>query len=574
MVTVPQAEDALDARFATRNESLVRWRAEPLPAGDVFAAWQAAMRRRGSRGCPGRTALYVHFPYCQPPCRYCQYWRVALPAGAGLSPYLAYLEALLRRFGQRFGALNVDSAYFGGGTPSLASAAQLRRVLTVFGWYFRVRGEFTVEGNPTSLDAEKLAVLAAGAVNRVSLGVQSFDAGVLATIGRAGASPTTVAALVREARRHRLFVNLDLVLGLPGQSAHAFSDDVHGALAARPDTVTVYGYQPTSAMGAAHAPTLDYVTGLTPALRAGIARARYDIDWPTSAHAFRARLVRRGLPPPPPDFGYSSFDVKEQHLLGFGTGSLSHLYGWGWYREVTPLTSIGESSDPLFWGTRVDLRDEVREHMRAALSAGEGVDVEAWRLRTGIDLSAFFAEPAACGPAEPRWLRRGHEVFLNPEASAAARVAVLRALLPDAERPGLTPLDVCESWAAALPEPRHPDVTEGLLVRRSRARLAEIRRGQARLEGWRRLLGIPDAGHAFASARVLASAGAEIAFQVEPEPRPPLRLTVGPAATTDAAFFRSRHYAVGFCDRTNASLGPREVHFLRQLCERLAHLDP
>lgn len=177
-------------------------------------------------------ALYVHVPFCTAKCAYCAFYSVP-GADAGLR------RAYLARVGEELAAgaercAPPASVYVGGGTPSALAPEELDRLLATLGRLVPPRpgAEFTVECNPDSLTREKAAVLAARGVNRVSLGVQSFQARLRRSIGRRGELDRLDGLL--DALRAEGIDNLgmDLIYAMPGQTAEDWRDDLRRACAA------------------------------------------------------------------------------------------------------------------------------------------------------------------------------------------------------------------------------------------------------------------------------------------------------------------------------------------------------
>lgn len=206
--------------------------------------------------------LYIHIPFCQQKCLYCDFPSVA----GGDELYAAYTAALCREIAGRGGLLSaatVDTVYVGGGTPTVLPA----RCLEEIGRCLRTNAavtadaEFTVEANPGTLDDEKLAALGAIGVSRVSLGVQAFDDTVLAAAGRihTAAQAAEAVAAVRAAGFGR--ISIDLMYGLPGQTTASFRAGLERAAAMPVEHVSVYGLKveegtPFARMAAAGSLTL------------------------------------------------------------------------------------------------------------------------------------------------------------------------------------------------------------------------------------------------------------------------------------------------------------------------------
>jgi len=178
------------------------------------------------------TALYVHVPFCAAKCGYCAFYSVA-----GASPELRqrYLERLERELAAHEAeCAAMDSAYVGGGTPSFLSAGELDALLGALREHVELRegAEFTVECNPDSLTSDKVDVLVARGVNRVSLGVQSFCERLRETIGRGGSLDGLQTVLDALKRGGTANIGMDLIYAIPGQTLQDWRSDLRRACAA------------------------------------------------------------------------------------------------------------------------------------------------------------------------------------------------------------------------------------------------------------------------------------------------------------------------------------------------------
>ena len=184
-------------------------------------------------------AAYIHVPFCAHKCGYCDFASVAG------SDHLAgrYLDALERETAQSLGTpREVDTVFIGGGTPTRLDARGLDRLLeTVHRWFpLTPGGEWTVEANPGTLDAEKADVLAGGGVNRVSLGAQSFQPDLLRTLERNHAPEEIERALELIRPRFDRW-SFDMIFGVPGSTPELWADDLERALALGPSHLSCYG---------------------------------------------------------------------------------------------------------------------------------------------------------------------------------------------------------------------------------------------------------------------------------------------------------------------------------------------
>jgi oxygen-independent coproporphyrinogen-3 oxidase len=183
-------------------------------------------------------AAYVHVPFCAHHCGYCDF-AVATGQDQKIDPYLDALSAELSRLGE---PQLVETIFLGGGTPTHLDARRLARLLAaVRRWLLLTPDyEFSVEANPGTLDGEKVRVLADYGVNRISLGVQSFQPHLLRVLER-DHEPDDVPRAVAEAKGRIAQLSIDLIFGVPGQTLADWQADLREALALEPDHVSTYG---------------------------------------------------------------------------------------------------------------------------------------------------------------------------------------------------------------------------------------------------------------------------------------------------------------------------------------------
>jgi len=190
--------------------------------------------------------LYIHIPFCETKCGYCDFYSVALN-DRNPAPLVACIGRELRqRVNGRTHA--VRTVFFGGGTPTILPLGELARLLRFLNEAVNVRQleEFTVEANPATVDDEKAQLLVSSGVGRVSMGAQSFFANELSTLERLH-SPEDIAPSVATLRRHGVGqINLDLIFGIPGQTLETWSQSLARAIDLGPDHIACYGltYEP------------------------------------------------------------------------------------------------------------------------------------------------------------------------------------------------------------------------------------------------------------------------------------------------------------------------------------------
>lgn len=182
--------------------------------------------------------LYLHLPFCPSICPYCSF-HVERVDRAKMEGFAARLESELRE--ADFSG-EVETVYLGGGTPTAFSTTQLAEILGIVERWVRRDSacETTLEANPSTLAPEKCRLLRQWGVNRVSLGAQSFDDGVLRTLGRKHSSRAVRAAWdnLRSAGFKNL--NIDLMFGVPGQSQASWQSSLRTALDLGPEHLSCY----------------------------------------------------------------------------------------------------------------------------------------------------------------------------------------------------------------------------------------------------------------------------------------------------------------------------------------------
>ncbi len=191
-----------------------------------------------------RRGLYVHFPWCLAKCPYCDF----AVAVAKSIPEARYTQGLLAELALRlqaqpaWKARPLDSLYLGGGTPSLWAPALVAQLLLGIRAQLAVRpeAEMTLEANPEVADVGRLAAYRAAGINRLSLGVQSFQEGTLKTLGRAHRPEEARRAVAAARAAGFTNVSLDVILGVQGQSLASAVRDAEEAVALGPQHVSAY----------------------------------------------------------------------------------------------------------------------------------------------------------------------------------------------------------------------------------------------------------------------------------------------------------------------------------------------
>ncbi len=241
-----------DAELITRlNQMGPRYTS--YPTADRFSgAFRANDYHAAAAACEGGTAqrplsLYVHIPFCESLCYYCACNKLITTDYSKAIKYLAYLKREIEMQGRLFAGKNkLSQLHFGGGTPTYLTDAQMDELLACLREWFDFapdeQGEYSIEVDPRTVSAERVAVLRGQGFNRLSLGVQDFDPDVQQAVNRIQPEAMTT-DLIRAARAAGFrSISIDLIYGLPKQSAASIATTLEKVIAADPDRIAIYNY--------------------------------------------------------------------------------------------------------------------------------------------------------------------------------------------------------------------------------------------------------------------------------------------------------------------------------------------
>jgi oxygen-independent coproporphyrinogen-3 oxidase len=180
------------------------------------------------------SGLYIHIPFCERKCSYCAFYSFSKPWN-NIPEFFQTLEEELKNLPDGF---SPETVFIGGGTPTALDFQTLERFLPMLGRFSPQ--EFSCEANPGTVDEAKLALLKRSGVNRLSIGVQSFDSRCLETLGRIHSAGQAEAAFRMARAAGFKNVGLDLMFGVPGQTMQKLEADLNRALALCPEHISIY----------------------------------------------------------------------------------------------------------------------------------------------------------------------------------------------------------------------------------------------------------------------------------------------------------------------------------------------
>jgi oxygen-independent coproporphyrinogen III oxidase len=289
-------------------------------------------------------SLYIHIPYCQSKCPYCDFNSHAVATW----PEADYVKALCAEMGYRAGEApwlgeRLRTIFFGGGTPSLFTPRSIARIIEESERRFGIEAdaEITLEANPGTVNRETLHGFHRAGVNRISFGAQSFSDATLKFLGRIhSAADTRLAAnLAHEAGFDRM--NLDLIFAVPGQTLADAERDIEAAVALGPDHISAYNL------------TFEEGTVFHTEMRRGRIKPLPNDEQAAQYAMARAELPRRGYPmyeisnyaPPGHEARHNLTYWHAESYLGLGAGAHSFgreaAGGRRWWNERMPAKYIG-----------------------------------------------------------------------------------------------------------------------------------------------------------------------------------------------------------------------------------------
>jgi len=352
--------------------------------------------RRQSRPGLAVLGLYIHIPFCQAICSYCNFNRGLLDE----TLKTRYVDGLEREIGRAASDRPADTIFFGGGTPSLLEPDEVRRLVAACRDAFALApdAEVTLEANPETVTPRGLAAFREAGVTRVSFGVQSFDGTELARLGRIHSADRARQAVHDAQAAAFLHVSLDLMYWLPGQTATSWRRTVHEAVDLDPDHVSLYllelypnaplreamarhpeGTSDPSWRQAADDEAADmYLDALDTLEAAGF--EQYEIS----------NVARPG--------GWSRHNLKYWqggNWIGFGCGAHSTVDELRWRNVAAPtdyLDRLDAGRAAAVEWQRLSVEDRVAEGLFMGLRLSAGIDEGNFRARYGVEPWAQYRD--------------------------------------------------------------------------------------------------------------------------------------------------------------------------------------
>ncbi len=368
---------------------------------ETYSQWVA---KREIGGIARPLSLYIHIPFCNTLCFYCACNKVITKDRSKSGEYVRYLIKEMEMQAKLLGPNQVvEQLHLGGGTPTFLSDDEIRQVMGVIRQHFKLveDGEYSIEIDPRKVSEETIALLGSAGFNRISVGVQDFDAAVQQAVNRIQGEEETL-HVIHAARAHGFkSVSIDLIYGLPKQTLQGFGVTLDKVIAANPDRLSIYNYahmptifKPQRRINEADLPApqvkLDIlsmaVDKLTKAGYVYIGMDHFAKPEDELAVAQRQGRLHRNFQ------GYSTH--SDCDLVGLGVsaiGKIGPTYSQN-YRELEDYyDALDRNQLPIMRGLELNADDLVRRAIIQALMCHFEISKESFNIAYLIDFDHYFA---------------------------------------------------------------------------------------------------------------------------------------------------------------------------------------
>ncbi|HMW80767.1 MAG TPA: oxygen-independent coproporphyrinogen III oxidase [Accumulibacter sp.] len=369
---------------------------------DAYKLW---LGKRNIGGISRQLSLYFHIPFCNTICYYCACNKIITKDHGRSAKYLRYLakELALQSSFLEGGDHEVAQLHWGGGTPTFLSHGEMRQLMAATHRHFKLieGGEYSIEVDPRKVDRATVELLGELGFNRMSIGVQDFDAAVQQAVNRVQSEEETL-AVIDAARANRFkSISIDLIYGLPKQTLHGFGRTLERIIAADPDRVSIYNYahlpslfKPQRRILEGDMPSPDArlqilalaIARMTEAGYVYIGMDHFAKPDDELAIAQRQGRLHRNFQ------GYSTH--SDCDLLAFGISSISKV-GPTYSQNVKTLDEyydlLDSASLPVYRGIELNADDLLRRSIIQSLMCHFELSIESIEIAHLIDFAKYFA---------------------------------------------------------------------------------------------------------------------------------------------------------------------------------------
>lgn len=331
-------------------------------------------------------SAYIHIPFCVKICTYCDFNKYYIQH----QPVDTYLDCLIAEM-NRVPETTLNTMFVGGGTPTALTPKQLERLLTAIQHKFNIQGEYTFEANPDELTEEKIRLLKSYGVNRLSMGVQTFDTSLLKALGRSHQTEDIYRAVSYSKKHNIQSISLDLMYHLPNQTIAQFEKSLNEALSLDIDHISSYGL------------ILEPQTQFYNLYR----RGKLNLPSDTLGAEMYQLLMAKIQSSPMHQYEISNF-AKDGHesehnkvywrnesYYGFGAGASGYVDGCR-YTNVKPVNhyikQVQQHKQPILEQNYPTLNEKIEEEMFLGLRMNDGVSKQRFYEKYGQHVEDIYKQ--------------------------------------------------------------------------------------------------------------------------------------------------------------------------------------
>ncbi len=355
---------------------------------------------------PASLSLYLHIPFCDTICYYCGCSKIVTKDKSKAAPYLALLKKEIAMQGKLFADdREVSQIHWGGGTPTFLDDAEIADIMASLRQHFHVtpeNGEFGIEVDPRTVDANRIRHLRELGFNRISFGVQDFDANVQQAVNRVHSSEQIMQSIRAARDNHFESINIDLMYGLPEQTPETFSRSLDATIEADPDRLAVYNYahmpemfKPQRRINASALPTPEQKLAILQLTIDKLQNAGYvyiGMDHFAKASDALVKAQQNGSL-------HRNFQGYSTHancdIIAMGITAISRV-GDNYCQNVRTIDEYRQRLDAgrfaVFRGIELEPDDVLRREIINKLMCNNYLDIEKLEQKWGIHFLTYFAD--------------------------------------------------------------------------------------------------------------------------------------------------------------------------------------
>ncbi len=352
---------------------------DAIETKDVLNRWEKSLKRRHDH-----LGLYVHIPFCATRCTFCRYYAIALSQERNIDGYLSALKNEIVIYRKIFNDIPFHTLYIGGGTPSLLNNKQLKFLFDALyeNLNFEYKRQVVFEGVSDFLTFEKLAYLKEMGLNRLTLGVQTLDKGILKEVNRYQNNDEFFRCY-QDARKAGIkFINVDIMLGLPGQTLDSVWETLRDVIKFQPDMIHCHPFYPAkfTALQDKDIKKMAKMVRLAKEIvkKYGYKETQYDAD---------------ALSPGAVNIQLSDAIEYNSSYLGVGVAAVSHATGYLRTANIDDIkfymSQLQKNELAISKGYKLSQKDEMIYYVMATLRYGR-VSQRGFKTLFGRNLSEVF----------------------------------------------------------------------------------------------------------------------------------------------------------------------------------------